>query len=257
MMRISATGLKTKLLRSASRMWPLPGMLAYRRVCSASSALASYGAFPIAPMQWCAPVECDLSVLTTLRQRLNRSRGFTLLEMLVVLVVVGVMVALLVIGFKDSPQQRVRREANDLAALINAASDEAVMRGIELGLVIDGSGYQFVYFDPEKEQWQPAPERGLARHDFAEPYTVDFTIDGSAVDDNTRRRIQAFAQRSGDAALRPLLLILSSGEVTPFRLVLSIDKAQPAALTSDGLNPVVVVRPPAENAPAQTADAQS
>lgn len=168
------------------------------------------------------------------------ARGFTLIEIMVVLVIVAVMAGLLVFSFNDSPQQRVQREATMLAALINAASDEAVMRGFELGLVIDDTGYQFVYFDPEKKQWQPARERALMRHEFAEPYAVEFTIDGAQVDDETRQRIQALAARSDDAALKPTLLIFSSGEVTPFRLALSVTQQPPITLVGDGLNPVVV-----------------
>ncbi|MDB6062866.1 MAG: type secretion system protein GspH [Verrucomicrobiaceae bacterium] len=171
--------------------------------------------------------------------RIN-SRGFTLIEVMVVLVIVAVLAGLLVIGFTDSPQQRLRKEARDLATLINAAADEAVMRSMELGLVVDGSGYQFVVFDLEKKQWQAAPERAFARHKFTDGYAIDFAIDGTQVDDQTRQRIQAFAERSGDAAMRPSLLILSSGEVTPFRLTLSADKLQPVALAGDGLNPVVI-----------------
>jgi general secretion pathway protein H len=169
-----------------------------------------------------------------------RERGFTLIEIMVVLVIVAVMAGLLVFSFKDSPQQRVHREATTLAALINAASDEAVMRGIELGLVIDDAGYQFVYFDPEKKQWQPARERALLRHTFTEPYTIEFSIDGAQVDEPTRQRIQALAERTEDVALRPTLLIFSSGETTPFRLALSAGQEPPINLIGDGLNPVVI-----------------
>ena len=200
-------------------------MLTYWRVCSASS----------------APAARDLPSLATLKQRFRKQCGFTLIEIMIVLVIVAVMAGLLVLGFKDSPQRRVQREATTLATLINAASDEAVMRGVELGLVIDDTGYQFVYFDPEKKQWQPARERALMRHTFTEPYTVEFTIDGAQVDEATRQRIQALAARSDDAALKPTLLIFSSGEVTPFRLALSAAQNPPITLVGDGLNPVVVL----------------
>lgn len=178
-------------------------------------------------------------------------RGFTLLEILIVLVIVAVMAGLLVVGFSDSPQQQLRREAGNLAALINVASDEAVLRGVELGLVIDDDGYQFVYFDPETKQWQAARERALARHDFADGYAVDFALDGAEVDEALRERIAAFAARSEDAALRPALLLLSSGEVTPFRITLSAAQVAPVTIVGDGLNPATVddgdaAAPPAE-----------
>ena len=171
-------------------------------------------------------------------------RGFTLLEVLVVLVIVAVMAALLVFAFHDSPQRRLQREAHDLAALLNAAAEEAVMRGVELGVAIDGDGYRFVVFDPETKQWQQPTAFGLAAHKFPEHYSVDFAIDGSEVDQKTIERIKLLAQRSDDTSLRPSILILSSGETTPFKLTLRVDGddagGSSVTLRSDGLNPVVL-----------------
>ncbi len=170
----------------------------------------------------------------------NKNRGFTLIEILTVLVIVAVMAGLLVIGFSDSPQRRLRREASDLAALINAASDEAVMRGVEIGLTIDERGYRFVYFDIEKKQWQPVVQRGLAEHQFDEPLTVDVVLDSEHIGEDEQARQKKFAERSEDTALRPMVLILSSGEITPFTLTLSDDTENKISLEGDGLNPVTV-----------------
>lgn len=176
------------------------------------------------------------------------ARGFTLLEILVVLVIIAVMAGLLVFAFNDSPQQRLRREANDLAMLLNAVTDEAVMRGVELGVVIDTNGYRFVVFDAEKKQWQAVAERGLAAHKFPEPYAIDVVLDGADVDKQVIERAKLFAQHTEDEQLRPSILILSSGEVTPFTLTLKVESDKAAAdktdnaisLHSDGINPVVV-----------------
>ncbi len=170
------------------------------------------------------------------------ARGFTLLEILVVLVIMAAMAGLLVIGFKDNPEQRLRREANDLAQLLNAAADEAVLHGLELGLAIDEKGYRFVYFDGEKKQWLALPEKQLAAHNFPDAITVAFALDGAHIDEATLQRIQLISERSDDAKLRPMLLLLSSGEITPFTLTLGYGDDVKITVSGDGFNPIVVQR---------------
>jgi general secretion pathway protein H len=170
------------------------------------------------------------------------ARGFTLIEVLVVLVIMASMAGLLVIGFRDSPEQRLRREADNLAGLLNAAADEAVMRGMELGLAIDDEGYRFVYFDIKKKQWLAAPEKALAPHAFPDPVTVTIALDGEQVDDKTMERIRALSERGENEKLRPMVLLLSSGEVTPFTLTLEYEGDFRVVLSGDGLNPVVVAQ---------------
>ncbi|HSB96479.1 MAG TPA: type II secretion system minor pseudopilin GspH [Spongiibacteraceae bacterium] len=169
-------------------------------------------------------------------------RGFTLIEVLVVLVIMASMAGLLVLGFKDSPEKRLRREANDLAALLNAAADEAVLHSTELGLAIDNEGYRFVYFDGEKKQWLAMTEKMLAPHKFTDTLAVDIALDGEHIDEQAMQRIHALSGRSENASLRPLLLLLSSGEITPFTLTLGYGDELNVVLSGDGFNPIVVER---------------
>lgn len=170
----------------------------------------------------------------------RKTQGFTLLEILVVLVIVAVLAGLLVFAYRDNPQQRLRREAAALAAVLNLAADEAVMQNIELGLVIDDEGYRFVYFDNERRRWLPVLTKPLLERTFEEPYEISFKLDGERVTERERERILQFAARTEDVGDRPLLLLLSSGEVTPFSLTLEYDPEHRATLSSDGFNPVAV-----------------
>lgn len=166
--------------------------------------------------------------------------GFTLIEVLVVLVIMAAMAGLLVIGFHDSPEQRLRREAGSLAALLNVAADEAVMRGMELGLAIDGNGYRFVYFDVEKKQWLAVAEKTLGPHAFPDTVSVSIRLDGEQLGDKVMERVRALSERSENEQMRPMLLLLSSGEVTPFTLTLGYGDEFTVVVSGDGVNPVVV-----------------
>jgi general secretion pathway protein H len=172
----------------------------------------------------------------------SAQRGFTLIEVLVVLVIMAAMAGLLVIGFRDNPEQRLRREADNLAGLLNAAADEAVMRGVELGLAIDDEGYRFVYFDTKKKQWLAAADKALAPHAFPDPVSVTITLDGEQLDEQMLERIRVLSERGDDEKLRPMVLLLSSGEVTPFTLTLEYEGEFRVIVSGDGLNPVVVAQ---------------
>jgi hypothetical protein len=69
---------------------------------------------------------------------------------------------------------------------------------------------------------------------------VEVVLDNARISDAERQRVQAFVARGEDVASRPLLLILSSGEVTPFTLTLGAGADSKIILSGDGFNPVTV-----------------
>jgi general secretion pathway protein H len=176
-----------------------------------------------------------------------RAQGFTLIEMLVVLVVIAAMAGLLVFSMSDNPERELKREAQGLAALLNTAADEAVMQSRDLGLAINDQGYVFVVFDPKEKRWVPLLQKPLGAHQFAEGYSVEFAFDGKQIDDATRARIEKFIARGDgdteadlqDSEKKPALLLLSSGEITAFVLTLRHEQAA-FQLSSDGFNAVTV-----------------
>ena len=152
----------------------------------------------------------------------NGCRGFTLLELLVVLVLIGIIVSFAVLSIGDGGrQERLKQEAQRVHALFALASEEAVLRSLELGVIVQRQGYRFVVYDGEA--WQPLGGDDMFRdRSLPETLEVSLFMEGLPVDLEPRP-----AKDSADIA--PQLLFFSSGERTPFELVLEYRDAPPLA----------------------------
>ena len=84
----------------------------------------------------------------------RRARGFTLLELLVVLFIIVIItaVAMLDIGIVGDDRS-LNTEARRLNSLVQIANDEASLLGREYGLELSQTGYRFVEFDPILNTW--------------------------------------------------------------------------------------------------------
>jgi general secretion pathway protein H len=75
--------------------------------------------------------------------RRYRASGFTLLEMLVVLLIMGLTVGLVTAIVRPDDRQLLRMEADRLAQLLDLASSEAQVAGTSIGWTSDGKSYRF------------------------------------------------------------------------------------------------------------------
>lgn len=76
--------------------------------------------------------------------RANRQGGFTLLEMMVVLLIIGIATAMAsVSAFGDNSARALRQDAIRLAHLFTAAQAEARASGRPIAWTYDGDGYHF------------------------------------------------------------------------------------------------------------------
>jgi hypothetical protein len=85
-------------------------------------------------------------------------------------------------------------------------------------------------------------DRALAPHVFPDRISVTIALDGEQLDDQALERIRALSERGEDEKLRPVVLLLSSGEVTPFTLTLNYGDDFRVVVSGDGINPVVVAQ---------------
>lgn len=177
----------------------------------------------------------------------RRARAFTLIELLVVLVLLGILVGLAVLASGSSSSSReLRDEARRLAALIGVLSDEAVLDSREYGLLVSDAGYRVLRLDEATGRWDE-PDRSRGRQ-LPEWMRLQLELDGTplrlldpARSESDRaglsREDQAPRRSKRRPRLEPQLLILSSGELSPFTLRLSERRADGNAwrVSSDGL----------------------
>src|SRR5690606_39271031 len=117
-------------------------------------------------------------------------RGFTLLELLVVVFIVGIMVTMftLTVGVVSSSDRELRREAFRLDALIRLALEDATFQTRELGIRFYPNRYEFSFYDekeprdPTDDVWIPiGPGHPLAGRALPEMFAFDLRIEGREV----------------------------------------------------------------------------
>ncbi len=150
-------------------------------------------------------------------------RGFTLLELLVVVMVVGIMAGLTVMSVGGNVEREFRRDVARMQQQLDMAQDEAPFAGKELGFWIapDGKSYRFLAFDSEALEWKPFEEEGFAGRNFPEQYRVQLEVDGAPVDLAAlyREMYKLDELPPGDEAPAiPWLVFFSDGHYTPFSI---------------------------------------
>lgn len=157
------------------------------------------------------------------RQRHPAPGGFTLLEVLVVLVIISVVIGFAVLSVDTGPEE-LRREGNRFASLLELTAEEAVMNGREYRVILHRHGYAFEYLQDGK--WQRSEDELLRPRQLPDGMALELTVEDQPqqLDD-----ADAPGQREPVA-----LFLLSSGEITPFELTVTGAETGKITISSDG-----------------------
>ncbi|MCF7502172.1 MULTISPECIES: prepilin-type N-terminal cleavage/methylation domain-containing protein [unclassified Pseudoalteromonas] len=170
-----------------------------------------------------------------LARGVKHAKGFSLIEILMVLVVIGFVTKMVAYSFDGGAEEELEKQALRLHTTINLASEFAILNQVELGFHLDKNVFEFLVFDGEK--WVT-----FDREKLFEPVEVDnrfkLTLnleDLAWAQDNLLEQSNWRELMSGgdeDSLLElkklkiPQVLILSSGEVSAFQLTYELENAR-------------------------------
>ena len=138
-------------------------------------------------------------------------RGFTLLEILVVVVIIGALAGAVVLAVDSGSARQLERESDRFSALLQQACEQAELGGRDIGVLMQDDGYGFA--TQVDGYWKPQPaDVVLRQRKWIDGLLGEMTRDG--------RRV-AFNDASSGEVL-PQMICYSSGELTPFVLSLKL-----------------------------------
>lgn len=162
----------------------------------------------------------------------GRGGGFTLLEVLVIVVIIAILASTVVLGgIGAGAEQDLRGAAERLTLRIELARDKALQRNREWGVYVEPDNYWFAEYDDVQGQWVEQQYRPFSHND----------IDAAVV----RLEVEAedFAGQLGGEDDLPTIVLFSSGETTPFTIeVIPEFDAAPFVVSTDGLARVTLER---------------
>ncbi len=148
---------------------------------------------------------------------LRRAPGFTLVEVLVVIVIIGLLASLVAVNLAPDARQVLREEGARLAALLAHARDEAITTGVPLAWQGTEGGYRFLERAPDRT-WRP-----IARDAALRPRELPAGIRLATLD-------AATPTRGGES----LIVLAPTGMAEPFQVTLVLGEHR-VSVVSDGV----------------------
>lgn len=148
-------------------------------------------------------------------------RGFTLVEMIVVVVMIGFLAGTLMIraGAFSQGDRKLREELRRFDVLFHVAWEQAQIEGRTIGIKIDRDRISFYSYDPLNRSWATMENDDLFKtREFSDGIELDLRMENQSVELPTGED-----DEESDSDINPQILLMASGEATPFSLYAEAD----------------------------------
>nr|VFK21280.1 MAG: general secretion pathway protein H [Candidatus Kentron sp. LPFa] len=151
---------------------------------------------------------------------MNRhNNGFTLLELMIVIVIVGIASTMAIASFDFGGSMHIKTEARRLVDLMRLAIDESIITGSNLGFELTSNGYRFFrleYDEQGTKNWRVLETDGVLRPRILPDFAIITPMDADSATE-----VEMPTGEGSDDISWPRIVFLSSGEITPFQLSMS------------------------------------
>lgn len=129
--------------------------------------------------------------------------GFTLLEILVVLIIIGITLTFAILFFGDFGQKRrIVMFTETFVQKIKLAQQQAILEGQTYAVRLDQKGFQILKW-LRHDSWQPLSQKGIFNYqNFPQSVKINFSIQKNFSEQN-------------------MVILHSSGDMTPFEMTFS------------------------------------
>ncbi|MBX2836493.1 MAG: prepilin-type N-terminal cleavage/methylation domain-containing protein [Gammaproteobacteria bacterium] len=174
----------------------------------------------------------------------NRTAGFTLIEVMVVVAIIAILAGAVVINLNiRNPAITVRDSALRTALLMELAADQAVYSRQQLGVRFHPNSYEFYVLSADDEgerSWEILPDERLFFKEVDIP--IEFEVDISGLPIVLETLVEELESVTDEEPIKPHVMFLSNGEIMPdFRIRLSdVDNEFRHEISTGEIEPIVV-----------------